>query len=138
MLDENCFCSHIGWAVPSIDSALPSFGLLGFFARGQVYADTERKVSLLILKDSKGNTIELVEPLGVDSPVTNLLAKNGAMTYHVCFSTKRDSWDEYKKELQKEGFVPLSSPSAAPALGGYDVVFLYSKKIGLIEIIFDR
>ena len=125
---------HAGWAVPSINEALPAFMLLGYQSRG-VTQDPKRKVRICFLEHEKAPRVELIEPMSPDSPVTNLLKKHGASPYHFCFITQK-TWDELKPVFAKEGFTPISPIDHAPALGGDKVLFLFSRKIGIIEIRF--
>lgn len=128
--------AHWGWAVKSIENALPSFTALGFTGTpSSIVEDATRKVRILLLSDPKGNIIELVEPLCPQSPVSRLLDKTGATPYHACFSIRKQEWPAQKELLQAAGFLEIIAASPAPALEGKDVVFLYSKQIGLIEVV---
>ena len=131
--------SHLGWAVNSLKSAIPAFLSLGYTTDGDICVDNTRKVELILLTDSDGNTIELVAPIADDSPVSGILKANGPAPYHVCFSMNVEKgFDNYKKEFEKNGFIVLHKPSPAPLLQGKDVVFLYSQHIWLIELVLDR
>ena len=131
----NLSLAHWGWAVTSIEDALSAFIALGFTQSSSVTEDLLRKVRFLLLSDAAGNVIELVEPLCPESPVSKLLDKMGATPYHACFSIEKTEWDAQKKTLQKAGFLEIINASPAPALGGNEVIFLYSKHIGLVEIV---
>ena len=135
---KNFKLSHIGWAVFSIEKALPSFHVLGYKNIGEICNDVSRKVKLLLLSDGKKNLIELVEPFGKDSPVFNLLQKNGPFPYHVCFSVNNSESESCISRLKKTGFIELNKPADAPAINGNKVIFLYSSNIGLIEIVFEK
>ena len=73
------------------------------------------------------------------SPVSDILKRNGPTPYHVCFSIDVEkSFDDCKKDFEKNGFIVLQEPAPAPLLEGKDVVFLYSQHIGLIELVLNR
>ena len=131
----NLSLAHWGWAVTSISDALPAFLALGFSQSSSVTEDSLRHVRILLLSDATENVIELVEPLCPESPVSKLLDKMGPTPYHACFSIEKAEWDTQKKTLQKAGFLEIINASPAPALGGNEVIFLYSKHIGLVEIV---
>lgn len=135
MMIEQLRLSHIGWAVASVEKAAGAFAVLGFRPAGGVCFDKERCVDLLLLSDNSGNVIELVAPHGESSPVANLLEKNGPTPYHACFACDEGAWSNIRRTLGKEGFMMLQQPTAAPALGGCKAVFLYSRDIGLIEVV---
>jgi len=78
-------------------------------------------------------TIELLEPLTTDSPVTKIIEKNGVMPYHICYEV--EDITETIKELRKDKFIPLSSPVKAIALEDRLICFLFKKEIGLIELL---
>jgi len=127
--------THIGWAVNSIVEASNAFEVLGYFPVGEICRDEQRNVNLLLLKDSTDAVIELVAPAAENSPVSEILAKVGPTPYHICCSICKTEWEECKQELKKSGFMILHKPLEAPLLDNKEVVFLYSKHIGLIELV---
>lgn len=127
---------HIGWAVHSIERALPAMKALGFEPAGDVCDDTSRSVRILLLRDQDSNTVELVEPFeNAQTPISNFLAKNGPAPYHCCFAVDKKDRDEIMKKLKEAKFSELIKETPAPALGGDGVVFLYSKEVGLVEVV---
>lgn len=137
-MDVNLSLAHIGWAVESIENAVRDLYALGFKPICGVCMDETRKVELLLVSDIHGNTIELVAPMAADSPVSEILKKNGPTLYHICFSAGVESdFRDCKKEFTSNGFAVLHKPSPAPLFGGKDVVFLYSKHLGLIELVIE-
>ena len=135
-MGENLRLTHLGWAVRSIEAALPAFLLLGFQSEGVICDDSRRGVRILFMKHADSQRIELIEPSHDHSPVSALLNKSGPTPYHVCFSLSRNSWENQREAFKKAGFFEISAPTAAPALGGQDVIFLFSKDIGLVELLF--
>jgi methylmalonyl-CoA/ethylmalonyl-CoA epimerase len=88
-----------------------------------------------MMKNSGGTVIELVAPLGNETPVSNFLSKNGPAPYHCCFATPKNDMRATLESLKKSGFTEIIKPAPAVALGGNDVVFLYSKEVGLVELV---
>ena len=123
---------HIGYAVSSIEGSIRKFELLGYKTVGEVVHDVFRKVKILFLENT-GIFVELIEPTSEDSPVKLLIEKNGPGTYHICYETER--LEETANQLKKQGFRPITSLSAAPAIGDRRVIFMYSKECGLIELL---
>lgn len=129
--------AHIGWAVKSIAKARRTFAVLGFQAMGEEIDDVPRGVRIAFVENDAGLSIELIEPMSKESPIRTMLEKNGPIPYHLCFAVS-GSWDEVKEIYDRAGFVEATPPASAPALEGRDVVFLYSRTIGLIELIFTK
>lgn len=127
---------HIGWAVRSIEKARMHFQDLGFIEIGVPIIDQKRKVRIAFLKNEQ-ITIEIIEPLCEDSPVTNLLEKSGPSPYHVCFIVSNESPKDLTTQFKEKGFIPVSASESAPAIDGKEVQFFYSKEVGLIEIIYE-
>lgn len=77
---------HIGVAVRNLLEAIPIYkNLFGYQVTSGPFDDSIQNVSVCFL--SRGNsdpTIELVAPLGQNSPVDRILKKGGG-TYHICY-----------------------------------------------------
>jgi methylmalonyl-CoA/ethylmalonyl-CoA epimerase len=125
---------HIGYAVKSIEKSLSAFQILGFEKEGNVTHDRKRNVKIQFIRND--NIIfELVEPINTNSPVSKLLNKNGSIPYHFCLIS--NNIDSTIKKLRREGFVLLNKKETAPAINNRNVVFLFHKEIGLIELLED-
>jgi methylmalonyl-CoA/ethylmalonyl-CoA epimerase len=131
MLDNSTF-HHIGIATGSIEKTSEFYLSLGFDASEQVI-DSIQKVKILFLRKKDMPTIELLEPVSEDSPVTKILQKGGVSPYHICYETP--GIHESIVELRKNKFIPLSSPVEAIALDNRLICFLYSEFAGLIELL---
>ncbi len=123
---------HIGYAVSSIENSIRKFEVLGYKTVGEVVHDISRKVKILFLENT-GVYVELIEPTSEDSPVKSIIEKNGPGTYHICYET--EELEETANQLRKQGFRPITSLSAAPAIDDRRVIFMYSKECGLIELL---
>lgn len=128
---------HTGWAVRSIKKALNVFNALGYEQIDELCGDTQRKVNLVLMRNAQGDIIELVEPMGDKSPISNLLETCGPTPYHFCFSTERGAWRDLKLKLREAGLEIIQKPSPAPLLNNKEVVFLYSPHIGLVEFVLE-
>ena len=87
----------------------------------------------LCFAEYDGGRVELIAPLGPDSPVTQLVARSGGGLYHICFETT-DLEDEVRS-LRRSGFVPTGPAQPAVAFGGRRVIFLYHRLAQLIELV---
>lgn len=123
---------HIGYAVPSIDTARLEFESLGWSALGDVTDDVARKVRIQFMRLGD-ETIELVAPLADDSPIRKTLQKGSGTPYHICYEV--DSLDDAEAELKAKKFIVFKKPSPAPAIGMRCVEWFYGKNFGIIELV---
>ena len=98
---------------------------------GPIFEDPIQRVRLCFAEYA-GGRVELVAPVGADSPVNGSVATGGG-SYHLCFET--DDLDAEMERLRGLGFVPASEPQPAVAFGGRRVVFLFNRIARLIELV---
>ena len=79
---------HIGVAVKNLDEALTLYcNVLGFTLKG-VHVLKKRKVRVAFLSSGGETDIELLEPLGADSPIASFLEKRGEGIHHFAVKVK--------------------------------------------------
>ena len=124
----------MGYAVNNIENAMESFSNLGF-VKEDTQVDVNRKISIAFIRN--GDTlVELIEPYGENSPVDEILKKNGPTPYHICYSVC--DIDNALKELKKSGWVVILKKAPAPAMGDAMVAFLHNKPLGIIELVEEK
>jgi len=98
---------HIGIAVEDIETALRLYcdGLGLELDRVFELADDRMKIAVV---GSDRVQIELIEPLGEDTPVGKFLKKRGGGIHHICFSVVR--LEEAIRELEGKGFSLIAPP----------------------------
>jgi len=114
---------HIGIAVPSIRDALPHWteGLgLTLHAVDDVPAEGVR-VAVLMCGTTR---IELVEPMGPDSPVAKFLQKRGPGVHHLAFHV-RDG--QQKIDQLAAAGAPMLSKAPGPGAHDCKVAFVHPK-----------
>jgi methylmalonyl-CoA/ethylmalonyl-CoA epimerase len=124
---------HIGIAVKKINESIKAYEALGYSKSSDIIFDPIQKVQLCFLGKDESPTLELVAPISTDSPVTNILAKNGPTPYHNCFEV--DDIAESVASLKQFGYKRLSAIVPAIAFGNRRICFLYHKEVGLIELL---
>lgn len=122
---------HVGVAVASIDEVLDDYVALGYSVGARVL-DEGRRVDIAFVRNGD-YVIELVAPAAPDSPVDGLLKKVGPSPYHVCYVV--DDIATTVRELRASGYVRVTAPSPAPAIGYASVAFLHHRRVGLIEVV---
>jgi len=78
--------NHVGVATPSIERSVAQYrDVLGAERIGDPFDLPAQGVRVCFV-DTPNSQIELIEPLGADSPIVNFLAKNPlGGQHHVCF-----------------------------------------------------
>ena len=125
---------HFGVATSSLDAAAEAYEAQGFL-RGKTTEDRRQNVKICFMEKPDELPVELIEPLGDDSPVSEMLrrSENGVEPYHVCYAVK--SLDSAIADLRAEHWVLVRDPMPATAFGDARIAFLYSKEAGLIELL---
>ncbi len=131
MLGEFSF-HHIGIATNSILETSKYFLEAGY-SIGDVIFDPTQNVKVCFMSKFDTPLIELVEPVDTNSPIKNILQKNGVSPYHICYELDNINDGILKLKLKK--FVPLSKPVPARALNDRLICFLYNRDVGLIELL---
>ncbi len=127
---------HLGVAVASIEKALPVYrNLFGYQLISGPFDDPIQRVSVCFLgREIAGDiTIELVAPLGEDSPIHRTLTKGGNSAYHACYEVP--DLDEALAHLAANGCVIVSKPVPAVAFGNRRIAWLYTPTRQLIEAV---
>ena len=110
---------HIGIAVRSIEAA-KIYRALGLTVDHIEAVETQKvKTAFLPVGDSN---IELLEPLGADSPVAKFIEKRGEGIHHICFRV--DRIEDHLERLGKEGY-RLINETPVPGAHGCRVAFLH-------------
>jgi methylmalonyl-CoA/ethylmalonyl-CoA epimerase len=124
---------HIGVAVEEIDAALGLYG--DSFEMELAHRETveSQGVEAVLLDVGEGH-VELLAPLGPDTPVGKYLAKNGPGLHHVAYAV--DDIDAALKKIAAAGIQLIDSE---PRVGIRDsrVAFLHPRSTGgvLTEIV---
>ena len=121
---------HIGIATPHHDKTLEGYKMLGAAVIKDL-VDDKRHVRLSWLKIGE-NYLEIISPVDDSSPVGRIV-KNGVAPYHICFQV--DDIGAAIEKLRLQGFLLIEPPSPAVLFDNKRVAFLYSKSVGLIELV---
>ena len=119
--------NHVGIATPSIEAAVATYrDLLGATSIGEAFDLPAQGVRVCFV-DTPNSQIELLEPLGEDSPIARFLAKNPAGgQHHVCFEVP--DIHAAKAELEAKGATILGEPRVGAH--GTLVIFVHPKDMG--------
>jgi methylmalonyl-CoA/ethylmalonyl-CoA epimerase len=125
--------NHVGIATPSIEQSVALYrDLLGATKIHEPFDLPPQGVKVCFV-DTPNSQIELIEPLGADSPIHGFLAKNPAGgQHHMCFEVP--DIHAAKAELEGKGARILGEPRIGAH--GTLVFFVHPKDMGgvLVEI----
>lgn len=115
---------HIGVAVKNLDDAITVYrDILGFTLKG-IHVLKERKVRVAFLSSGGETNIELLEPLGADSPISKFLEKRGEGIHH--FAVKVKDIEAVMKRLREKG-VLLVDDKPREGAEGAKIAFIHPK-----------
>jgi len=115
---------HIGLAVEDLEGSLEKWANIFGFKRSEIEPLPHRGVRVAYLFPEKGPAIELVSPLGEESPVRKFLERRGEGLHHFCFQVK--NLRKLMSELKARGLSFLTDEPVAGA-GGSSIVFLHPR-----------
>ncbi len=125
--------NHVGVATPSIERSVSLYrDLLGATTIHDPFDLPAQGVRVCFV-DTPNSQIELIEPLGDDSPLTAFLARNPAGgQHHVCFEVP--DIHAAKSEMEEKGAKVLGPPRIGAH--GTLVIFVHPKDMGgvLVEL----
>jgi len=115
---------HVGVAVRSLDEAVSIYRDVLGFTLGGVHVLTERKVRVAFFSSGGETRIELLEPLGSDSPVAKFLESRGEGVQHVALRVK--DIEAVLAELKRKGVMLIDEK---PRIGaeGAKMAFVHPK-----------
>lgn len=124
---------HVAFAVDDLDGAVETYRTL-FGAEVELRGRLEEQgVEAVYLRLGSGR-VELVSPLGEDTPVGRFLARRGPGMHHVGIAV--DDVAAAAEELAGRG-ANVIDPQPRPGLGGHEVVFLHPDSLNgvLAEVV---
>ena len=127
---------HVGVAVPKLGPAAEALtDLFGYKVVSGPYDDPIQKVTVLFLAKTARDVseIELIAPLGEDSPIQSTMAKSGGGAYHLCFET--GELDSALEHARQNGCLVVSSPVPAAAFQGRRIAWIYTRSQQLFELV---
>lgn len=124
---------HVALAVPSIADALPLYELLTG-GRGSPRERIEEQGVELAFVGAATGRLELLEPLGPDSPVARFLQRRGPGLHHIAYRVP-----DVQAALDRLAAAGVRALDEQPRAGahGRRVAFLHPKSLGgvLVELV---
>ena len=125
---------HVGVAVKNLDEAIALYRDVLGFKLESVHVLTERKVRVAFLSTGGETHIELLEPIGSDSPVAKFLQNRGEGIQHLAMRVK--NIEVVLAELKRKGVTLVDDKPRAGAEGA-KIAFIHPKstKGVLLELV---
>ena len=123
---------HIGIACRDIEKTKAFYLQQGYTAT-PIVEDPLQHVRISFLDKDGGPRLELLEPIGDQSPVARTLATSGVTPYHICYEVP--DLEEAIATLRSQRFLLVNGPVPACALDNRRIAFLFQKNTGLIELL---
>jgi methylmalonyl-CoA/ethylmalonyl-CoA epimerase len=125
---------HVGFVVADIESAIAGFkrSTLADWD-GRIWDDPDQRVRVAFLTAGGSPAqIELVSPLGEDSPVTPFLEGGGGL-HHLCYEIAE--LDARLAEMRELGNLIVRPPTPAIAFENRRIAWLITREKLLIELL---
>ena len=134
MKADNFAFHHVGVAVRHMTESIPVFErLFGYKVVSGPFDDPIQNVSVCFLSRGGGDPlIELVAPLGPNSPIDKTLKKGGG-TYHVCYEVP--DIRAAIKHMVDEGSLLIGDPVPAVAFEMREIAWLMTEADLLVELV---
>lgn len=125
---------HIGIAVRDLSEAIPTYKtLFGYEMTSGPFDDPIQNVSVCFLSRGEGDTVlELVAPLGPNSPIDRTLKKGGG-PYHLCYQVP--DIGIAINFLTEQGSFLISGPVPAVAFEMREIAWLLTNADLLVELV---
>ena len=131
-MDENIKFHHFGVACRDIEKTAEAYGAIGY-VKGDTIYDPLQNINICFLSHPSMPLVELLAPVDDNSPVVQILEKNGTTPYHTCYEVS--NLEAAIKSLKRQRYIVVSKPKSACAIEGRRVAFLYHSDMGLIELV---
>lgn len=127
---------HVGLIVRSIEESMPGYlkSLDGTWD-SQIFHDPIQRVKVAFLQPGLGREaqIELVEPVGEDSPVRRFLETSNGGMHHFCYEVA--DIEASLKEMRSRGARLVRPPKPAVAFAGRRIAWVLTAENMLIELL---
>jgi|SRR5579863_6238242 len=126
---------HIGFVVADIAACVEGFvAALQATWNGEIIVDPLQRVKATFLTVSTEQAlIELVEPIGEDSPVHGFLTQRSGGMHHLCYEVP-DAEAELRRIRSCRGLI-VSRPKPAIAFGGRRIAWALTREKVLLEFL---
>jgi len=114
-----------------------AFGMLGYQRVAGVVEDDRQDAEILFLRRDAAAAgeplVELIVPRSDKSPVAAFARESRLRIHHLCFAV--GDIETALAPMKAHGITQVTPVVDAPAIGGRRIVFLFSRELGLFELV---
>jgi methylmalonyl-CoA/ethylmalonyl-CoA epimerase len=134
-MPEHPTLHHIGFVVASIEPAMEGFlRSLNATWDQRVFEDPIQRVQVAFLSTRPGEPqIELVAPVGENSPVNKFLREKGGGLHHFCYET--DDLEAEVKSFRSRQAILVRNAVPAVAFDGRRIAWVLTREKLLVELL---
>jgi methylmalonyl-CoA/ethylmalonyl-CoA epimerase len=123
---------HVGVITGSLEESMTLYASLGY-SSSVIYTDPAQKARIVLMQRESEPIVELITPESSDSPAASWIQRIQAGPYHTCYEV--DDLEAVMALLRRQRFFPVFGPVPAVAFNMRRVVFMWSDKSGMIELL---
>jgi methylmalonyl-CoA/ethylmalonyl-CoA epimerase len=124
---------HVGIVVPNIAVSEQNLcEVLAMRSASPQVSDPQQRSHLVLLADTHGSTIELIEPHAPGSPAARSAASGGGLA-HLCYETP--DLEREVARMREAGALLIQRPTPAVLFHGRRVAFVYLRSKVVIELL---
>jgi len=128
---------HVGYVVKAIDASAADFQRIGYRIVAPPVDDPAYDAEIVFLRREGAAPgeplIELIRPRSEQSAVYAHTKESKLQIHHVCFAV--DDLQTAVADAKRAKIYQLGEQRPAPAFGGAPICFLFSRPIGLFELV---
>jgi methylmalonyl-CoA/ethylmalonyl-CoA epimerase len=125
---------HLGLVCRDFSACRKSIeGIHGIEAWSNVFEDPIQQVAVQFGRSSHAPVIELIRPLGPDSPIAQVLERKANVLNHMAYRVA--DMGQAIDHCRDLGYFVISPPAPAVAFDGNPICFLYSPEDFIIELV---
>lgn len=123
---------HVGVITGNLEESITLYESLRY-SSSVIFADPAQKARIVLMERGNEPIVELIAPDSSDSPAASWVQRIKAGPYHTCYEV--DDLEAVMAFLRRQRLFPVFGPIPAVAFNMRRVVFLWSDKSGLIELL---
>jgi hypothetical protein len=128
---------HVGYIVAAIEPAAVDFQLLGYSPIGPAIDDAGYDAEIVFLRRAGAMVgeplVELIRPRSAQSAVYGHTKESKLQIHHICFAV--EDIQAAAAACRRGKVYQVGKQRPAPAFGGALICFLFSRAIGLFELV---
>jgi len=134
IIKKNIHFHHTGIITEDLKLSKKIFKDIGYNA-SKILIDKPQKSYVVLLSKKNSPIIELISPINKNSPAQGWIKRIGNGAYHVCYEIRNTDLNSGLNYFLSQKFMPVTKMTISSIFKGKNVIFLWGKGVGLIELI---